>query len=182
MIDPGGDAEQLLAEIDKRKLTLEQIWLTHGHMDHVGAAHQIARETGARIIGPHQDDLFWLQILEKQCEMFNFPPVESFTPDQWLKDNDQLILGEHQFDVLHTPGHTPGHIVIIHHPIRTVWVGDVLFKGSIGRTDFPQGNHEDLIHSIKHKLFALPEDYYFVPGHGPGGHLKEEALTNPFLI
>ncbi len=181
LIDPGGDVPHLLAEIKKNQLDLKQIWLTHGHLDHVGGTQELAALSGARIIGPHEDDFFWLDILQQQCAMFNFPKVKNFTPDQWLNEGDTLTLGEEHFAILHTPGHTPGHIVIVHHASKTVWVGDVLFKQSIGRSDFPRGNHDDLIASIKNKLFALPDDYQFVPGHGPGGSLKDEALHNPFL-
>lgn len=181
LIDPGGDTDLLLQAIDENQLDLKQIWLTHGHLDHVGATEELATLSGAQIIGPHEDDFFWLDILQQQCEMFNFPKVKNFTPELWLDEGDTLNLGEEKFEVLHTPGHTPGHIVIVHHASKTVWVGDVLFKQSIGRTDFPKGSHEDLIASIKNKLFALPDDYQFVPGHGPGGSLRDEALNNPFL-
>ena len=181
LIDPGGDVPALLAEIESKQLDLKQIWLTHGHLDHVGGTEELAEKCNARIIGPHQEDFFWLDILQQQCEMFNFPKVNNFTPDQWLNEGDRLTLGNEQFEVLHTPGHTPGHIVIVHHASKTLWVGDVLFKRSIGRTDFPRGSHDDLIASIKNKLLTLPGDYQFVPGHGPGGYLEDERLNNPYL-
>ncbi len=181
LIDPGGDVPLLLDTIKEKKLDLKQIWLTHGHLDHVGGTDEIATKTHAQIIGPNKEDFFWLDILQQQCEMFNFIKVNNFTPDQWLNEGDTLTLGNETFDVLQTPGHTPGHIVIVHHDTKTVWVGDVLFKQSIGRTDFPRGSHDDLIASIKNKLFTLPDDYQFIPGHGPGGSLKDEALSNPFL-
>ena len=181
LIDPGGDVPVLLDAVKKNQLDLKQIWLTHGHLDHIGGTEEIASTCDAKIIGPHQDDFFWLDILAQQCEMFNFPLVKNFTPDRWLNEGDSLTLGEEQFEILHTPGHTPGHIVIVHHASRTVWVGDVLFKQSIGRTDFPKGNHADLIASIKNKLLTLPGDYQFVPGHGPGGSLEDEERNNPFL-
>ncbi|MCP3849804.1 MAG: MBL fold metallo-hydrolase [Gammaproteobacteria bacterium] len=181
LIDPGGDVPLLLDTIKEKKLDLKQIWLTHGHLDHVGGTDEIARKAHAQIIGPNKEDFFWLDILQQQCEMFNFIKVNNFTPDQWLNEGDTLTLGNETFDVLQTPGHTPGHIVIVHHDTKTVWVGDVLFKQSIGRTDFPRGSHDDLIASIKNKLFTLPDDYQFIPGHGPGGSLKDEALSNPFL-
>ena len=181
LIDPGGDVPVLLDAVKKNQLDLKQIWLTHGHLDHIGGTEEIASTCDAKIIGPHQDDFFWLDILAQQCEMFNFPLVKNFTPDRWLNEGDSLTLGEEQFEILHTPGHTPGHIVIVHHASRTVWVGDVLFKQSIGRTDFPKGNHADLIASIKNKLLTLPGDYQFVPGHGPGGSLEDEERTTPFL-
>lgn len=181
LIDPGGDVPTLLAEIEKNQLNLTQIWLTHGHLDHVGGTEELATLSGAQIIGPHQEDLFWLDMLQQQCELFDFPVVKQFTPDQWLHEGDKLTLGHEQFEILHTPGHTPGHIVIVHHASKTLWVGDVLFKRSIGRTDFPKGNHADLISAIKDKLFALPGDYQFVPGHGPGGSLEDEKQNNPHL-
>ncbi len=181
LIDPGGDITTLLSAIKEKKLNLTQLWLTHGHLDHVGATEELARTCQAKIIGPHKDDFFWLDILEQQCAMFNFPAVKTFTPDQWLNEGDTLSLGKEHFEVLHTPGHTPGHIVIVHHQSKTLWVGDVLFKNSIGRTDFPRGNHDDLIAAIKNKLFTLPGDYQFIPGHGPGGSLADEKQHNPYL-
>jgi glyoxylase-like metal-dependent hydrolase (beta-lactamase superfamily II) len=181
LIDPGGDIPLLLSAIKHNKLDLKQIWLTHGHLDHVGGTEEIASTHDVTVIGPHEDDLFILEALPDQCEMFNFPMVKTFIPNQWLNDGNSLQLGEEEFEVFHTPGHTPGHIVIVHHKTKTVWVGDVLFKNSIGRTDFPKGNHEDLINSIKEKLFTLPGDYQFVPGHGLGGSLEEEKKHNPFL-
>ncbi|NOQ79104.1 MAG: MBL fold metallo-hydrolase [Gammaproteobacteria bacterium] len=181
LIDPGGDVPALLAEIKSKQLDLKQIWLTHGHLDHVGGTEELASQCHVPIIGPHQDDFFWLDILQQQCEMFNFPKVNNFTPDQWLNEGDKLTLGNEQFEILHTPGHTPGHIVIVHHASKTLWVGDVLFKQSIGRTDFPRGSHDDLIASIKNKLLTLPGDYQFIPGHGPSGYLDDEKLNNPYL-
>ena len=181
LIDPGGDVSVLLAEIKQNQLELKQIWLTHGHFDHISGTEELASNNNIQVIGPHQNDLFLLEQLTEQCELFNFPRVKPFTSDKWLSDGDKLQLGEEQFEILHTPGHTPGHIVIIHHGSKTVWVGDVLFKQSIGRTDLPGGNYSDLISSIKSKLFTLSGDYQFIPGHGPGGYLQDEKNTNPFL-
>lgn len=181
LIDPGGDVPYLLSAIEKNKLDLKQIWLTHAHLDHVGGAREIASISNALIIGPHHSDLFLLNLLKEQSEMFDFPRAKKFTPDQWLQEGDTLRLGEEKLDILHTPGHTPGHIVIVHHQSKTVWVGDVLFKQSIGRTDLPGGNYTELITSIKTKLFSLPGDYQFIPGHGPGGSLDDEKYHNPFL-
>jgi len=181
LIDPGGDTERLIAELEKNQLNCQQIWLTHGHLDHVGGTQELAEKYHIPIIGPQQEDAFLIETLPQQCEYFNFPAVKSFTPDQWLNEGDTLTLGNEQFEILYTPGHTPGHIVIVHHASKTLWVGDVLFKQSIGRTDFPRGNHGDLIASIKNKLLTLPDDYQFVPGHGPGGSLQDEKLHNPYL-
>jgi glyoxylase-like metal-dependent hydrolase (beta-lactamase superfamily II) len=181
LIDPGGDVPLLMDVIKKNNLDLKQIWLTHGHLDHVGGTEEIASQMGISIIGPHKDDFFWLDILQQQCDMFNFPNVNNFIPDQWLNEMDQLTLGAEQFEVRHTPGHTPGHIIIIHHQNKTIWVGDVLFKNSIGRTDFPQGDQDTLLTSIKNKLLSLPDDYQFIPGHGPNSTLGDEKRSNPYL-
>ena len=181
LIDPGGDVALLLSAIKDNNLDLKQIWLTHGHFDHISGSEEISSSCHVEIIGPQQDDLFLLNALSEQCEMFNFPQVKNFVSDQWLSEADTLKLGNEQFEIFHTPGHTPGHIVIIHHASKTVWVGDVLFKQSIGRTDLPGGNHTQLIDSIKNKLFTLPDDYQFIPGHGPSGFLGEEKQHNPFL-
>lgn len=181
LIDPGGDVSVLLSAIKDNNLDLTQIWLTHGHLDHVGGTEEIASSYNIPITGPHNDDLFLLNALLDQCTMFDFPLVKKFTPTQWLNDGDRLTLGQEQFEVLHTPGHTPGHVVIVHHASKTLWVGDVLFKNSIGRTDFPGGNQQTLIASIKTKLFSLPGDYQFVPGHGPCSTLEDEKENNPFL-
>ncbi len=181
LIDPGGDVPILWSAIKDNNLDLKQIWLTHGHFDHISGSEEISSSCHIEIIGPQQDDLFLLNALAEQCEIFNFPKVKNFVSDQWLSETDTLKLCNEQFEIFHTPGHTPGHIVIIHHASKTVWVGDVLFKQSIGRTDLPGGNHAQLIASIKNKLFTLPDDYQFIPGHGPSGFLGEEKQHNPFL-
>lgn len=181
LIDPGGDAEKLLQAVDEAGLTLRMVLLTHGHMDHAGGATAIASKCGVEIIGPHEADAFWLQILPKQAEMFGFPPTEAFTPDRWLQDGEQLALGDLTLEVLHTPGHTPGHVVFYSRSGNTAFVGDVLFHGSIGRTDFPQGDHDALIHSINHRLMPLGDGVTVVPGHGPNTTLGKERLHNPFL-
>ncbi|MFK5984253.1 MAG: MBL fold metallo-hydrolase [Pseudomonadota bacterium] len=181
LLDPGGDVHLLLDAIEQNQLDLKQIWLTHGHLDHIGGAAQLNAQRNIKILGPHQDDAFLFSTLPEQARMFNFPMVNSFIPDQWLNEGDILTLGEETLEILHTPGHTPGHIVIVHHASKSVWVGDVLFKQAIGRTDFPKSNYTDLIASIKTKLFSLPSDYQFIPGHGPGGSLADEKKYNPFL-
>jgi len=181
LIDPGGDVSLLQSIIEEKKLDLKQVWLTHGHLDHVGGAEEISSLNNALIMGPHEEDLFLLESLDEQAEMFNFPRSKEFIPTKFLDEGDTLTLGEETFEILYTPGHTPGHIVIVHRQSKTVWVGDVLFKQSIGRTDFPRSSHSELISSIKTKIFSLPGDYQFVPGHGPYGILEDEKNYNPFL-
>jgi len=181
LIDPGGESEKLLALIEQEQLTLDKILLTHGHLDHVGAAKELSIKTGAPIIGPHEADMFWFEQLPVQAQMFSFPMLEAFLPDQWLQDGDIVQVGKISLDVLHCPGHTPGHVVFFDAASLTVFVGDVLFHGSVGRSDFPQGSHEALINSIKQKLLPLGDGVDFVPGHGPGSTLGHERLHNPFL-
>ncbi len=181
LIDPGGDVDILLAAVEKQGLQLEKLLLTHGHLDHVGGAEKIAKKLNLPIIGPHQADLFWLENLPRQCEMFNFPKTESFEPDQWLEEGDQIKVGELLLEVLHCPGHTPGHVVFYNATATLAFVGDVLFSGSVGRSDFPQGDHATLIRSIKNKLLPLGDEVEFVPGHGPNSTFGRERLNNPFL-
>jgi len=181
LIDPGGEAERLLAEVAARGLTLEKILLTHGHLDHVGAAAELRDALGIPIIGPQREDRFWLDVLPQQAEMFGFPPLLVFSPDQWLEDGDTVEVGSVRFDVLHCPGHTPGHVVFYQPEARLAFVGDVLFKGSIGRSDFPRGDHAALIRSIREKLFPLGNDVRFVPGHGAMSTFGHERRDNPFV-
>lgn len=180
LIDPGGEAERLLAEVEAQGLQLTKLWLTHGHLDHVGAAGELAARLGIPIEGPQRGDDYWLQALPRQCEMFGFPPVEAFTPDRWLADGDTVEVGETRLEVLHCPGHTPGHVVFYHGGSRTAFVGDVLFAGSIGRTDFPGGDYDALIRSIRERLFPLGDDVTFIPGHGPDSTFGRERRTNPY--
>ena len=181
LIDPGGEAERLLAEVAARGLTVEKILLTHGHLDHVGAAAGLRESLGIPIIGPQRDEQFWLDALPQQAEMFGFPPLLPFTPDQWLQDGDSVEVGSIRFEVLHCPGHTPGHVVFYQAEARLAFVGDVLFKGSIGRSDFPRGDHAALIRSIREKLFPLGDDVRFVPGHGAMSSFGHERRDNPFV-
>jgi glyoxylase-like metal-dependent hydrolase (beta-lactamase superfamily II) len=181
LIDPGGEAGRLLAEVAARGLTLEKILLTHGHLDHVGAAAELRDALGIPIIGPQREDRFWLDALPQQAEMFGFPPLAAFTPDQWLEDGDAVEVGSIRFDVLHCPGHTPGHVVFYQPEARLAFVGDVLFKGSIGRSDFPRGDHAALIRAIREKLFPLGDDVRFVPGHGAMSTFGHERRDNPFV-
>ena len=181
VIDPGGDIQKILALVNRLQLVLVKILLTHGHLDHVGGAAQLAKLMTIPIIGPHKDDNFWLSIIPQQAQMLGFSPHEAFESTQYLQDGDQVTLGQQVLSVIHCPGYTPGHIVFYHQPTEMAWVGDVIFNGSIGRTDFPRGNYEDLIHSIRDKLFALGDQVTFVPGHGPLSTLGEERLHNPFV-
>ena len=181
VIDPGGDLEKILAVVEKESLTLIAIFLTHGHIDHVGATAELSEKMGLPIEGPHIDDQFWIDGLAQQSRMFGFHSVKSFTPSRWLEDGDQVTLGNETLEVLHCPGHTPGHVVFYHAASGFAQVGDVLFNGSIGRTDFPKGNHSDLINSIRNKLFTLGDDVTFVPGHGPESTFGYERRHNPFV-
>ena len=181
VIDPGGNVERILRALEDEKLTLAKILVTHGHIDHAGAVALLAEKTGVPIEGPHEEDRFWIEGMAQQSRMFGFPSVKSFEPTRWLKDGDKVSFGEIELDVLHCTGHTPGHVVFYHAPSKLAQVGDVLFQGSIGRTDFPKGDHETLIASIKTKLFPLGDDVEFIPGHGPMSNFGEERRFNPFL-
>jgi hydroxyacylglutathione hydrolase len=179
--DPGGDLERIDAMLAQLGARLEKVFLTHGHIDHCGQSAQYARRHGVPLEGPHRDDKFWIDQLPGQGHRFGFPPLEAFEPDRWLDDGDTVSFGQQQLRVLHTPGHTPGHVVFFHEGARLAIVGDVLFQGSIGRTDFPRGNHADLIASITRKLWPLGSDVSFVPGHGPMSTFGEEREHNPFV-
>jgi len=181
LIDPGGEAPRLLAEVARRDLKLQSILLTHGHLDHVGAALALRDALGIPIIGPQREEQFWLDSLPQQAELFGFPPAQAFTPDQWLADGDRVEVGSVRLDVLHCPGHTPGHVVFYQPEARLAFVGDVLFKGSIGRTDFPRGDHAALLAAIRTKLFPLGDDVRFVPGHGAMSTFGHERRENPFV-
>ena len=181
VIDPGGEIPRLMKAVEDQGLTLEKIWITHGHMDHAGGAAELKRLTGVPIEGPHKDDQFWIDRIQESGEMYGIPEARIFVTDRWLDDGDVVTLGETQFEVLHCPGHTPGHVVFFHRGARFAQVGDVLFKGSIGRTDFPRGNHQDLLDAITGKLWPLGDDVQFVPGHGPMSTFGAERRSNPFV-
>ena len=181
VIDPGGDVDHILSVIDELGVSVRQVLLTHGHLDHVGGAASLAARLGVPVAGPHQADDYWLKGLPQQSQMFGFPPAEVLVPDRWLKAGDCLRVGECELEVLHCPGHTPGHVVFVDRRAGLAWVGDVLFAGSIGRTDFPGGNHAELIRSIRETLFALGDDIRFIPGHGQESTLGEERRYNPFV-
>lgn len=181
VVDPGGEIEKIEAAIAANGLQLEKIILTHGHLDHVGGTALLSAKYSLPIEGPHKDDAFWLDMLDKQVEMMGFAPVDAFTPTRWLDQGDTVTVGECQLQVLHCPGHTPGHIVFYHQDTEKAFVGDVLFQGSIGRTDFPRGNLEQLRSSIRDKLFPLGDQVSFVPGHGPESNFGFERNNNPFV-
>jgi len=181
LIDPGGDAAKLQAAITAQGLTLKALWITHGHLDHAGAAAALAAQYGVPIIGPHPADQFWIDGMPMQAQMFGFPPAQSFTPTRWLQDGDTVEIGQCRLSVRHTPGHTPGHVVFYSAEAQRAFVGDVLFAGSIGRTDFPQGNHQDLLGSISQKLWPMGDETVFIPGHGPESSFGQERRSNPFV-
>ena len=181
IIDPGGEVARLMGALESQGLTLEKIWITHGHLDHAGAAQAIKDLTGVPIEGPHPDDAFWIDDIGTSGAKWGMPDVRTFVPDRWLGDGDVVTLGETEFEVFHCPGHTPGHVVFFHRGARFAQVGDVLFQGSIGRTDFPRGDFKTLITSITGKLWPLGDDVAFVPGHGPMSTFGAERRSNPFV-
>jgi len=181
VIDPGGDLDLLLAEAARLGVTLEQIWLTHAHIDHAGAAADLAARLKLPIIGPHEGDLFWINALPQQGPMFGFPHAKAFTPTRWLHDGDTVTIGHCTLNVRHCPGHTPGHVVFHSPEIQRAFVGDVLFAGSIGRTDFPQGDHAQLIASITQRLWPMGDETVFIPGHGPESTFGRERRSNPYV-
>lgn len=180
-VDPGGDIDCLLGALTHFGLKLKRIWLTHGHLDHAGAAAELRDRTGVAVEGPHRDDQFWLDQIEDSGRRYGLTAARNVTPDRYLEDGDELELEGVKFGVVHTPGHTPGHVVIYNSEAHVAFVGDVLFAGSIGRTDFPRGNHEQLIQSITSKLWPLGNDITFVPGHGPTSTFGQERRTNPYV-
>ena len=179
-VDPGGDLPRLKAALVQSGATIEKILLTHGHIDHCGQAGLLAADLGVPIEGPHEDDRFWIEKLGEEGPRYGIAG-QSFEPDRWLADGDTVSVGELTLDVRHCPGHTPGHIIFHHPQSKLALVGDVLFKGSIGRTDFPRGNHADLIASVTQKLWPMGPDTMFVPGHGPMSTFGHERATNPFV-
>ncbi|HAN69936.1 MAG TPA: MBL fold metallo-hydrolase [Halieaceae bacterium] len=181
LVDPGGDVERVLEAAEKMGAAIEKILLTHGHMDHCAAADVLRQRLAVPIEGPEKEDAFWIDRLPEWCQMSGFPHADAFAPDRWLEQGDTVTVGAQTLQVFHCPGHTPGHVVFLHSGERVAWVGDVLFQGSIGRTDFPRGDHDQLIHSIRDTLFPLGDDITFVPGHGPTSTFGQERRSNPFV-
>lgn len=181
VVDPGGDVPVIDAALAETGVKLVRILLTHGHLDHVGGAVELAKNHQVPIDGPQREEAFWLDALPEQSRMFGFPHTPPFSPDRWLEEGDTLTFGEESLAVLHTPGHTPGHVTFFSAPARLAVVGDVLFSGSIGRTDFPRGNYQELINSIRNKLWALGNDVAFIPGHGPMSTFGDERASNSFV-
>lgn len=181
-VDPGGEIPRILDAAQSHGITLRAIWLTHGHIDHAAGAPTLAKVAGGiPILGPHPADEYWLKGLPQQAAYFGFPPTVAFAPDEWLDEPQTVMVGEIPFQVLHLPGHTPGHLVFFQPEFRLALVGDVLFAGSVGRTDFPGGDHQALIQGIQNKLFPLGDDIVFIPGHGPQSTFGEERRHNPFV-
>ncbi|MBL6931702.1 MAG: MBL fold metallo-hydrolase [Rhodospirillales bacterium] len=181
VVDPGGDIDQIIAAAEENGVTIEKILITHAHIDHAGGAGELAERLGVPIEGPHKDDDFWIQGLPNQSREYGFPLARTFVPERWLEGGDSVCVGNLKLDVVHCPGHTPGHVVFFHPGQKLAIVGDVLFQGSIGRTDFPKGNHQDLLDSITQKLWPLGDDVTFVPGHGPASTFGNERKSNPYV-
>lgn len=182
VVDPGGDVETLQKVIAQNGLTIEAIWLTHGHLDHAGGAMELKEALGVDIVGPHEADAPLLSRIADQARNYGIKGLANCTPDRYLTEGEKVSFGEHEFEVLHCPGHAPGHVVYYNHAASFAHVGDVLFAGSIGRTDLPGGDHETLIRSIKEKLLPLGDEIGFICGHGPGGRFGDERRNNPFLV
>ncbi len=181
IVDPGGDIDTILKVIKTEQAIPEVILVTHGHLDHVGGVVELAKKLSLPIEGPNQEDKFWLDALPSQLQSFGFPHSDSFTPNKWLNNGDIVSFGDQSLKVIHCPGHTPGHIVFFHQQSKLAIVGDVLFNGSIGRTDFPKGDFDTLINSIKNNLWPLGKDVKFISGHGPMSTFGQEMQTNPYV-
>jgi len=181
VIDPGGDLPEIHAAVAALGVALTQILLTHAHIDHAGGTAELARALGLPIVGPHPGDQFWIDGLKEQARMFGFPPSDAFTPTRWLDDGDTVPVGRSTLTVRHCPGHTPGHVVFHSAEAQRAFVGDVLFAGSIGRTDFPGGDFDTLIASITQRLWPLGDETVFIPGHGPESTFGRERRSNPYV-
>jgi glyoxylase-like metal-dependent hydrolase (beta-lactamase superfamily II) len=181
VVDPGGDLDDIIMAVEKEGAVLEKILVTHAHVDHAAGVAELARRMAVLVEGPHKDDQFWIDVIGDHGREYGFEWAEPFTPDRWLEQGDTVRFGNIVLDVYHCPGHTPGHIVFYHPGHKLAIVGDVLFRGSIGRTDFPQGDFDTLIRSIREKLWPLGDETQFIPGHGPSSSFGNERQTNPFV-
>jgi glyoxylase-like metal-dependent hydrolase (beta-lactamase superfamily II) len=182
VVDPGGDLDRIEQAMAQNGVELEKIFVTHGHLDHAGGVADLAEKYGVPVEGPHKEDLFWIEMLPKQGQMMGLPfQARDFEPTRWLNHGDTVEFGNQVLEVLHCPGHTPGHVVLFHGDTKLALVGDVLFQGSIGRTDFPKGDHATLIDAIRTRLWPLGDDVSFIPGHGPMSNFGQERRTNPFV-
>lgn len=181
IVDPGGELDKIIAVAGEHDVEIEKILVTHAHIDHAGGVAELAELLDVPIEGPHREDQFWIDMLEEQASMFNFPACRAFEPQRWLAQGDKVCFGDVSMNVHHCPGHTPGHVIFHHLETQLAIVGDVLFQGSIGRTDFPRGDHATLISSIKQKLWPLGDEVQFLPGHGPMSTFGYERLTNPYV-
>ena len=181
IIDAGGEPEKLKHEVEALGLTVKALWLTHGHLGHAGAVGALANEWKIPVIGPHKEDQFWLDMIQEISVRYGFPKPELVKVDQWLEGGEILTLGDEAFEVRFAPGHTPGHVMFYNQNNAVLWTGDVLFKGSIGRTDFPKGNHQQLIDSIHRECFSLPDETQFISGHGEISSIGYEKQFNPFV-
>ncbi len=182
VVDPGGDLDLIRRSVKKNGLQLKKIFITHAHLDHAGGAGELAAREELPIEGPQRADSFWIDGMSDQCRMFGVPQVQTFAPTRWLEHGDQVEIGSEKLEVRHCPGHTPGHVIFYHPEDHLAIVGDVLFNGSIGRTDFPQGDHATLLNSIRQQLLTLEDKVEIITGHGPMSTIGHERKTNPFLI
>lgn len=182
VVDPGGDVDRILSAISDNGLTIDAIWITHGHIDHAGGAMELKEALGVDIVGPHEDDAPLLSRIAEQGQAYGIEGARNCTPDRYLIEGETVSFAGHSFEVLHCPGHAPGHVVYYNRDAAFAHVGDVLFEGSVGRTDLPGGDHDALIRSIKEKLLPLGDEIGFICGHGPGGRFGNERRGNPFLV
>ncbi len=180
IVDPGGDLERIIAAVDETGVRVEKIFITHGHLDHAGATRGLARQLDVPVEGPHVADQFLVEAIPRQAKRYGVE-ADAFVPDRWLEESDTLTFGAQHLEVLHCPGHTPGHLVFFNRDVSYCLVGDVIFNGSVGRTDLPQGSHDQLVHSIRHKLFPLGDEVTFLPGHGQTSTFGWERLCNPYV-
>jgi len=181
LVDPGGEVDRLLAAVARHGATLEKVLVTHGHLDHCSGVAELQQRLGLPVEGPQREDDFWIQQLPTRAAEYGFPAAQPFVPTRWLEHGDRVTVGALELEVLHCPGHTPGHVVFFSRTFGLAFVGDVIFAGSIGRTDFPRGNHADLISAIRGRLFPLGDHVQFVPGHGPASTFGRERMSNPHV-